>query len=420
MSSKVATRTVGKITRAGATVPAQGLMEDVLGAGLHSSAAADAFASAPQRRRTGMLKSRLDALREVLAAPTKAPRDSSASAKPPCTPPSEAFPSTRLLDPSRDAARDLRLPREMEILGRRRQLEGLQGELRTKEGDANEVLDGIRHLELELEVLDAALVRDFIPKHSQRQLISPRNFFCDRLFHVKSRSAPRAPHLEFQLDARSANGPRYVGPELRQGDGLVFMALLNLCRDYRVGKQACFDVASMTQALWGAYNGRLRTLLKQTIQRLQRATIEFSGLTVQLVQRFEHPQHGEWSVALDRDIVELFRDQPETWLDLHLWKRLPEGLTTWLYAYVRSQGRMIPWRIDDLRSRCGSEANDKTFREMLGKSLMHLCEEGVIDKGWSLKGQLVRWRKLKRPGTSAEQVDSAGGDDTQTQPEFVD
>lgn len=424
MSAKVSTRTVRKIIRAGAivgsTAPAQGLVEEVRDAGLHSGAVADALASAPQRRRTDMLKSRLDVLREELAAPTQAPRNSGASAMPASDPPSEAFPSTRLLDPSRDRARDLRLPREMEIRGRRRQLEGLQGELRMKEGDANEVLQGIQHISSELEVLEAALTRDFIPKHSQRQLISPRNFFCDRLFHVKSRSAPRAPHLEFQLDARSADGPRYVGPELRQRDGLVFMALLNLCRDYRVGKQACFSVVSMADALWGAYNGQRRALLKRTIQRLQRATIEVSGFTVQLVQRFDHPQHGEWSVALDRDIVRLFLGQPEVWLDLQVRKRLSEGLSTWLYGYVRSQSRLIPWRIDDLRARCGSEANDKTFREMLGKSLMQLGDEGIIDKGWSLNGDLVHWRKVSQHAKSTERDTSAGADDTQAQLGFAD
>ena len=352
--------------------------------------------SAPRHPQwTGLPQARLSALQLALEAPSLAPeKPSTAETCLPASPPvSEPFPATRLLNPSHDSERDVRLPRLMQVRGMKKQLEGLERELESGgrfDGDGHR---GVQHLSAVVEHLEETYASDFLPQHTQLQLISPRNFFTGRLFHVKGRNVPRTPGLEFVLDAKAPDGARYVGPELRQADGLVFMALLNLCRDYRVGKQACFDVAAMTLALWGAYNGQQRKRLKQTIQRLQRATIEFSGFTVQLVQRFEHPVCGEWSVALDRDIVQLFRLQQEVWLDLSLRLRLSEGLTTWLYGYIRSQTRLIPWPVDDLRERCGSEAHDKAFREMLGKSLTQLAHEGVIDSGWSLKGKMVHWRK---------------------------
>jgi hypothetical protein len=179
------------------------------------------------------------------------------------------------------------------------------------------------------------------------------------------------------------------------------MALLNLCRDYRVGKQACFDVGAMVEALGGAYNGQKRTRLKESIQRLQRATVEFPGFTVQLVQRFEHPTFGDWSVSLDRDIVELFRDQREAWLDLPVRLQLSEGLTSWLYGYICCQTKLIPWLIGDLRERCGSDSDPENFREMLVKSLKQLALEGIIDSGWFLKGKMVHWRKPPSPESNA-------------------
>ncbi|NKI93906.1 plasmid replication initiator TrfA [Rhizobacter sp. SG703] len=292
----------------------------------------------------------------------------------------------------------------MQVRGKKNQLDGLTRELENRGRFDGDSFREVQHLLAEVEHLEEAFARDFLPQHTQRQLLSPRNFFTGRLFHVKGRNVPRAPSVEFALDAGAIDGPRYVGPELRQGDGLVFMALLNLCRDYRVGKQACFGVAAMTKALWGVdYNGQLRKRLKQTIQRLQRATIEFSGFTVQLVQRFEHPARGEWSVALDRDIVQLFHLQQEVWLDLSLRLRLSEGLTTWLYGYIRSQSRLIPWSIDNLRERCGSDAHDKAFRDTLRTSLSQLAREGVIDSGWSLKGRMVHWRKPLTDAASTRQ-----------------
>lgn len=347
-------------------------------------------------QRSGLTQARLSALQHALGAPPSAPKKPATAVAPrPASPSvSEPFPATRLVDPSHDSERDVRVPRLMQVRGMKNQLEGLAHELQAGGQFDADGHRGVQHLSAVVEHLEKAYASDFLPQHTQHQLISPRNFFTGRLFHVKSRNVPRALSLEFLLDGRAADGARYVGPELRQGDDLVFMALLNLCRDYRVGKQACFDVAAMTEALWGAYNGQQRKRLKQTIQRLQRATIEFSGFTVQLVQRFEHPACGEWSVALDRDIVQLFRLQQEVWLDLSLRLRLSEGLTTWLYGYIRSQTKLIPWPIDNLRERCGSEAHDKAFREMLGKSLAQLAREGVIDGGWSLKGSMVHWRKL--------------------------
>lgn len=300
---------------------------------------------------------------------------------------------TRLLDPSHDAERDVRLNRVMELRAMKGQLEALQRELKAQGRPGGDVYNGVRHLMEVVERLEKRMKKDFIPQHASFQLLSPQIFFTSRLFHVKSRTVPRAPSVEFSLNAGDSDGCRYIGPELRQGDGLVFMALLNLCRDYRVGKQVCFDVEAMTVALWGAYNGQQRTRLKKTIQRLQRATIEFPGFTVQFVQRFEHPKCGGWSVALDPDIVQLFRFQREVWLDLSLRLRLSEGLTTWLYGYIRSQTRLIPWSIGDLRKRCGSDAQDKAFKEMLTKSLKQLAAEGIIDNGWSLKGKVVHWRK---------------------------
>jgi hypothetical protein len=276
----------------------------------------------------------------------------------------------------------------MELRVMKCQLENLQSELKARNMvSGGDILNGVQHISGVVEELETLLKRDFVPQHSRQQLISPPNFFTGRLFHVKGRGVARAKCQEFPLDSRSPEGARYIGPELRQGDGLVFMALLNLCRDYRVGKHAGFAVAAMAKALWSDYNGQQRTRLKLTVQRLQRATIEFPGFTVQLVQRFEHPKFGDWSVALDPDIVKLFRDQREVWLDLPLRLRLSEGLTTWLYGYIRCQTTLIPWSIDDLRERCGSDSDHNNFREMLAKSLRQLAHEGIIDSGWFLKGK---------------------------------
>ncbi len=317
-------------------------------------------------------------------------------------PSSAPFPALRLWNPSHDAERDVRLPRTKELQSMRRQLKGLQSELQASGQSAeSDVFPGVRHHIEELERMEQCMMTDFVPQHGSEQLISPQSFFTSRLFNIKNRNASREMHLKFTLGPESPSSVQYVGPELRQGDGLVFMAMLNVCRDYRVGKQASFDVGQMTAALWGSYNGQARARLKKIIQRLLRATMEFEGFTVQLVQRFEHPKHGPWIVSLDKDIVSLFKNERLVWLDLSLRRRITEGLATWLYGYIRSQTFLIPWAIDKLRVSCGSDASSKTFREILHQSLDELANEGVIDVGWFFRAERVHWRKPRLESESA-------------------
>ena len=281
----------------------------------------------------------------------------------------------------------------MELRAQESQLLDLRKELRAEDHVGGDVYNGIRNLEPIVERLKVEFDQDFMPQHSQLQLISPRSFFTGQLFHVKSRATPRAASVEFPLATAPSVYPRFVGPELRQCDGLVFMALLNLCRDYRLGKQTCFSPVAMAKALWEQYNGKQLERLRRSIQRLQRSTIEFVDLTVQLVQRFDHPRSGDWSVGLDRDIVELFNRESHTWLELPVRSQLREGLATWLYGYVCSQQRLIPTPISELRARCGSDAKDKAFREMLLGALHQLADSGIIDSGWYLNAERVHWMK---------------------------
>jgi len=332
-------------------------------------------------------------LTKLPQAPARPPASPEKTVSLPSTTP---FPPVRLADPGRDAERDVRAPRLREVRQTRRQLECLQNELQASQQSANaDVFKGVRHYIDELERMEEGMKTEFVPQHGSGQLISPQNFFPSKIFNIKNRNASREMHLKFTLGPESPSAVQYVGPELRQGDGLVFMAMLNLCRDYRVGKRTSFDVAQMTTALWGSYNGQARARLKEMIQRLLRATIEFEGFTVQLVQRFEHPKRGQWVVSLDKDIVNLFRNERCVWVDLSLRIRLAEGLTTWLYCYIRSQTKLIPWAIDKLSVSCGSDACPKTFRDMLKQSLKQLANEAVIDSGWFLCTKNVHWRKLQ-------------------------
>lgn len=251
------------------------------------------------------------------------------------------------------------------------------------------------------------LIQDaYLPQHSPNQLISPRAFFVSPLFRVCSKRLERSRDMAVEL--KSSTGQvlfRYSGPELRQSDGMVFMALLNLTRDVRTGESVSFSAEDLCRVVFKRYDGPSRAQLKDHIKRLQRGLIEFERASVQLCLRFDYPSRGPWSVALDRDIVGLFKQSPQVWLDLPKRQALPEGLTTWLYAFIESQSRLIPMPVETLRQLCGSDASDESFPRTLRLALKELNEHGVIDSGWTVAQGMVHWRKTDQCG---RQVDKEG------------
>jgi hypothetical protein len=242
--------------------------------------------------------------------------------------------------------------------------------------------------------LETVLANGFLPAHGAGQLISPRIFFVSPLFRVASKRLERERTLSLALKT-SEGGVllSYSGPELRQSDGLVFMALLNHAKDDRVGTKVRFSAEELCKKTFGRYDGPSRKLLHTHIQRLQRGLLEFETFSVQLCKRFDYPARGEWAVELDPDIVKVFQHSSEIWLDMPKRKALPEGLTTWLYGFIESQTRLIPLQARALRDMCGSEASEESFLRTLRIALKELASHGIIDPGWRVQGGQVFWMK---------------------------
>lgn len=244
--------------------------------------------------------------------------------------------------------------------------------------------------------LSARLANDFIHLHSPTQFVGNREVLTSPIFNIRNPKSPRSEQVEIFLNRPDKGVIKYEGPELRQDDGHVFMALLNIARDVRVGKSVGFPPQRLCESLWGYYDGSCRPRLKATISRLQGAILRFTSFRVQLVQRFDFPQRGLWSVSLDTDIVQLFTEQSVVWLDQRQRLLLKNGLPTWLYGYIRSQTTLIPTKVERLRLQCGSEGALDGFRESLKVAMGVMSGVQVVDIGWHIdKHDMLHWRKLR-------------------------
>ena len=240
---------------------------------------------------------------------------------------------------------------------------------------------------------EAALERDFVPQHGPNQLISSQQLIMSSLFNVRGPAQARAEYERLVLTTTADGAIRFRGPELRQHDGLVFMSLLHMLRDFKTHTLASFRADEFCIATMGSYSGQARERLRQSIVRLQSSVLEFPQFSVQLAQRFDYPNTGPWSVALDEHIVALFHSSRVIWLDASLARKFPQGVCSWLYAYVEAQTRLIPTSAVYLRELSGSLATPESFERSLRQALGHLANSAVLDPGWSVADGKVRWRK---------------------------
>lgn len=260
--------------------------------------------------------------------------------------------------------------------------------------EKNALSNQSRACHTEADSLETHLNLHFIPQHSPAQLLGARALFVSPLFSVKSNATPRDNLLGLTLSGEAKPQIDYVGPELRQSDGRIFLALLNLLRDIQTGTAVCFEPAAVCRALLGRYDGVSRKSLRDHIERLEHGLLIFGDHSVQLCRKFEHPKIGPWTISLDPNIVELFRASPAVWLKLQDRLSLPEGMATWLLTYIASQTRLFPTKLSTLHQLCGSEAGEKAFANRFRDALRELVKRQIIDAGWSIKAGRIHWLKM--------------------------
>ena len=308
--------------------------------------------------------------------------------------PATVLPSVTVL-----AQSDSELVTRQQVLAKKKALKRLRSDASSRlkdksllSAERDDLYKEAQHYYGQESELEDLLSSRYLPLHSPNQLLNPRLFMVTPLFRVASRSAPREEITKIVLGDDNGTPVSYVGPELRQAEGLVFMALINVARDVQAGVTVQFTPSEFCNAIFGRYDGPTRNRLKEYIRRLQAGQIRTKNYTVQLCQRFEHPATGPWSVALDKDIVHLFSSS-NVWLSLKDRVELSDGLSSWLYGYVEAQTTLIPTSVEALRNFCGSGSTGKSFLLSLRAALKELVEHKVIDAGFYIKGEKLYWRK---------------------------
>lgn len=317
------------------------------------------------------------------------------------------LPEPVLVDEVCDPAKDFRAPHLEELRTYRGLMDLIADEARQAKNasiEKSELWNRRRAVQEEVDGMQLILDEQFIYMHSSSQLVGNRFIFRSPLFNVRNQNVTRNTRIKLPLPLDGETTALYEGPELRQDDGLVFMALLNIARDVRLGKAVGFSAQEVCLSLWGYYDGPVRARLQKMISRLQEAILTFPTFRVQLVQRFDFPKKGLWSVRLDADIVKLFPckkwkevDEVDEVVRLDLEQRLSltSGLASWLYGYLRSQSTLIPTKVERLRQLSGSVGKLDGFRSNLVTAMGVLAAARLVYAGWHIdRYDMLRWLKV--------------------------
>jgi hypothetical protein len=88
----------------------------------------------------------------------------------------------------------------------------------------------------------------------------------------------------------------------------------------------------------------------------------------------------EWRVTVAPELVQLFSESHNTWIE---WKQrlaLPVGLATWLHSYFSSHRQPLPIGFDEIIKGAGLTSSGKDARDAVLRALKELQAVGFLER----------------------------------------
>ena len=211
-----------------------------------------------------------------------------------------------------------------------------------------------------------------------------RDVLCSGLF--RTGIGPRIEFIKKEILVSAAGGTiRHSGPELRQDDGGVFMALLAKTRGDVLTKTVSFCPRALVKEMGReAKHGHYSIAhLRECIERLQSSTLAIkqgnSFLNVVMVPRFNGDSQL-WTVRFDDTVARLFRadEKHPTYINIKQRAQLTDGMQTMLQGYFFAMWEEHEFSLVGLHTFSKSAMSMKVFGREVRKALPRLVAAGVI------------------------------------------
>lgn len=194
---------------------------------------------------------------------------------------------------------------------------------------------------------------------------------------------------------------RVQNARLNQQDLDLFEMLLHLQRDQPLGDKVEFTAHGMLKALGRPTGGSSHERLTNDLARLMGSVVEikwvkerkaFLGALVE--SAFRDDDTGRYVVRFNTDTMKLY-GQGHTWIDWGERQALGQNnLAKWLHGFYAGHALPYPYKVETLRSLCGSGAATlRRFRQTLKSALDELVTIEAITS-WEIdKTDLVTVRR---------------------------
>lgn len=214
------------------------------------------------------------------------------------------------------------------------------------------------------------------------------------LFNVSSfRKGERAHFNKAEIASIQGITLVYTGSELRQDDLDVFLQVLHLAKEQKLGEDIKFTAHSMIVALKWTINpasyerlsdcmNRMKaTALRMLVERPNGGRMSFTG---SLMGEFAWREVGSndplrlWTVSLEKNIVKLFAPDAYSLLNWTTRLDLPP-LAKWLHSFYSTHRSPFPYKVETLHTLTASKFKEvRKFKFELKKALALLVECGFF------------------------------------------
>lgn len=194
-------------------------------------------------------------------------------------------------------------------------------------------------------------------------------------------------HPDVRLKGRTARGTpfEYEGHELRQDDERVLEFLIRSAWDQRKSKAGSrfvkLNLLDFAEEMGWERRQEKADHVEACLKRLQKGIVQLgeagSRVSFQFVSKTIEDGKYDRIVVLHEEALQMFKGGC-TYRTIEERKQLPDGIPSWLGAFLRANDDEDLFTIEDLHLHSGSRSNVYKFRENLADAVRHLKATGVV------------------------------------------
>lgn len=249
-----------------------------------------------------------------------------------------------------------------------------------------------------------------LPIWSEGKCGSPNSFLRSALF-AAIQGKDRIFLDKAILFSQQGLSVRFTGKQLNQEDMTVWLALVDLTREYPLGTECCFTAYGILKHMGLKDGGEQRKVLYDSLHRLMACGVEIKANHTtyggSLVGNFVVDEStGRYKVTLNKTLINIFGENDWTNLNWEQRKKLrSKPLAQKLHEYYSSHMFPKPVTSEFLHNITGSTNRNKyAFKQKLKVALGELVKIGFLE-GYQVEGDKITVKRVQKAPSEHKYLD---------------